>query len=238
MTRIIESENFIALWKSYDDVWISTNGVYITAALRNPFVNSSRLLGRLPLAKGTQQLLFPFLFELLFKPTRVVSQGVEQILRTKHKQLTCLHIRLGKNPSNPLDPAKPARINMTRKMLDFLYDNPSLASTQGTLIFVSSDSDRAITEVRQHFPNSSITVPGPIMHIDHHNKKTVREYDKKKICAGLVKALTDFYVLGECQVILLSYSGFSAWANRRRSNPNDKLFMYYDRLGTIRRATM
>ncbi|CAF3250971.1 unnamed protein product, partial [Rotaria sp. Silwood2] len=230
MTQTIESKNFIALWEPYDDVWISTNGVYVSAALRNPFVNSSRLLGRLPLTKATQQLLFPFLFELLFKPTRVVSQGVEKILRTKHKQLTCLHIRIGRNPSNPHDPVKPTRINMTRKMLDFLYDNPCLAWTEDTLIFVSSDSDQAVKEVLPYFPNSSITVPGPIIHIDHVNKKQARKHDREKNCAGLIKVLTDFYVLGECQATLLSYSGFSIWANQRRTNPNDKLFMYDDRL--------
>ncbi|CAF2725343.1 unnamed protein product [Rotaria sp. Silwood2] len=123
---------------------------------------------------------------------------------------------------------------MTRKMFDFLYDNPCLAWTEDTLIFISSDSDQAVKEVLQYFPNSSITVPGPIMHIDHVNKKQARKQDREKNCAGLIKVLTDFYVLGECQATLLSYSGFSIWASQRRMNPNGKIFIYDDRLEDLR----
>jgi hypothetical protein len=58
MIRLIESKDFISFWSKYDDIWITTNGFYITNALRNLFSNSSWLLRNLPLKQATQELLF------------------------------------------------------------------------------------------------------------------------------------------------------------------------------------
>ncbi len=48
-------------------------------------------------------------------------------------------------------------------------------------------------------------------------------------CDGLVKVITEFYILGECRTSLLSRS------NRRHLNPNDQLFIYDERLKRMNR---
>ena len=224
MTHLIQSEDFISLWSKYDDIHITTNGFYITDALQNPLINASWLLGTLPAQLATQQSLFPLLFELLFKPKPIVYQAVDSILRRNHQQLTCLHIRLGKNPSNPHDIKFPHRINMTTIMLDFLAKNSFLVNLKKTLLFIASDSEQAIKDVFRKYPKVSVNVPGPIMHIDNHDNRNVSA--RRALCAGLVKVLVEFYTLGECQYSLLSRSGFSLWANKRRVNPDEHLYVF------------
>ena len=233
MTRIIQSEDFVSLWSSYDDIYMSTNGFYVTDALRNPYLNVSWLLGSLPLKQATQESLFPLLFEILFRPKLLVSHAVERILRRNYQRLTCLHIRMGRNPSNPRDVRFPRRINLTEIMLDFLVKNPFLITPNETILFIASDSEQAIKDVARHYPDSSITVPGPIIHIDNQDSQNMSM--RQTLCDGLVKVIVEFYILGECHYSLLSRSGFSLWANRRRFKPTEHLYVYNDKLQRIKK---
>lgn len=232
MADLIQSEDFVSLWSKYDDIHITTNGVYITDALQNAHINASWLLGTLPAEKATQQSLFPLLFELLFKPTPIVYQGVDSILRRKYQQLTCLHIRLGRNPSNPHDIQFPHRINMTAVMLSFLAKNLFLVNPNRTLLFIASDSEQVIKAVSKKYPKIFLKVPGPIIHIDNHNNRSAAAI--RTLCAGLMKVLIEFYTLGECQYSLLSRSGYSLWANKRRLNPDEYLYIFDERNKTMK----
>ena len=234
MTRMIQSEDFLSRWSHYDDIEMTTNGVYIADVFRNPHVNASWLLGSLPLKQATQESLFPLLFELLFTPKPVIYHAVERILRRPHQQLTCLHIRLGKNPSNPHDVKFPHRINLTKIMLEFLAKNRFLIKSNKTLLFVASDSDQAIRQVHREYPKLSISVPGPILHIDNYDNRNISM--RKTLCDGLVRVVVEFYIFGECQYSVFPRSGFSLWANRRRLNPGEQLFIYEDKLKIIKRG--
>jgi len=227
----IKSQDFVQIWSSYDDIFISTNSDYMTSALRNIFVSNQtrKLLGQLPLSQATMQTLFAFLFELLFTPSISVRNRVDTILATsRHRHLICLHIRIGKNPANPWDYAFKGRENTTETMLDFT-DN-YLSNKSSPLVFVTSDSGHDIANVLHHYPNSSMTIVGPILHIDRFDRRS------STICDGFIKVLADFYVLGECQTSLLSNSGFSSWANRRRENPNQELYFYNEKLRQMRKG--
>jgi len=227
----IKSQDFVQIWSSYDDIFISTNSDYMTSALRNIFVSNQtrKLLGQLPLSQATMQTLFAFLFELLFTPSISVRNRVDTILAaSRHRHLICLHIRIGKNPTNPSDYAFKGRENTTKTMLDFT-DN-YLSNKSSPLVFVTSDSGQDVADVLHHYPNSSMTIVGPILHIDRFDRRS------STICDGFIKVLADFYVLGECQTSLLSNSGFSSWANRRRENPNEELYFYNEKLRQMRKS--
>jgi hypothetical protein len=43
-------------------------------------------------------------------------------------------------------------------------------------------------------------------------------------------------MLGECQISLLSNSGFSSWANRRREKPNEGLYIYNEKSKEMRKS--
>ncbi|CAF4339063.1 unnamed protein product, partial [Rotaria sordida] len=149
------------------------------------------------------------------------------LINSRHRHLICLHIRIGKNPTNPLDVAFTARENTTKSMIDFV-DN-YLLNKSSSLIFVTSDSSQAVSDILRHYPNSSMSIVGPILHIDRFDRRS------PTICDGFVKVIADFYLLGECQTLLLSTSGFSSWANLRRENPNEELYHYNEKLGKIKK---
>jgi hypothetical protein len=231
ISKTIESTDFVQTWSSYDDVYLSTNSDYMTLALVNPHMsNRSRmLLDRLPASHATMQRLFPLLFELLFRPSGLVEQKVDMILGSVYRQhLICLHVRIGKNPTNPYDHAFVNRANVTRTMIDFT-DNYR-RNRSSSIVFITSDSGEAVSHVLQHYRRSSMTIVGPILHIDRFDRQS------SMLCDGFVKVLADFYVLGECQTSLLSNSGFSSWANRRRQQPNENLYVYDERSKQLRKA--
>ena len=228
LISIISSKDFVSEWESYDDVWITTHGYFVTRALRNPLVNSSWLIGQLPLTMATDKTLFALFFELLFMPTKTLVQSVDRILRLPYDRLVCLHIRKGRNPSNPIDAGFPLRKNITKTMIAFLDKMTGNVTGKVTQIFVTSDSDAAIKEVGQHFLGSVVTVPGPILHIDQVHHSSRRSLDKRSICEGFLKVLTEFLVLGECDVSILSRSGFSVWASRRRVKSNEPVYLHED----------
>jgi len=227
----IKSKDLIKFWSSYDDIYISTNGDYMILALRNGhMINRTRhLFGRTPSSQTTMQILFPLLYEFLFKPSIQVRKRVDTILSASlNRHLICLHIRIGKNPTNPFDHAFTARVNTTQAMLTFI-DN-YLLNKSSSLVFITSDSGQAVSDVLHHYPNSSMTIVGPILHIDRFDRRS------STVCDGFVKVLADFYMLGECQTSLLSNSGFSTWANRRREKINEELYVYNEKSRQMRRG--
>ncbi|CAF1588481.1 unnamed protein product, partial [Didymodactylos carnosus] len=135
--------------------------------------------------------------------------------------LLCLHIRTYSNPSNPRDPMVPDRLHTAEDMCKYIGTNSTttILEKNKLQIFVASDSAKAVSTILQYFPNQSLSVPGPIVHID-------RPSGKANVCDGFSKVIIDFYLLGECHTSLLTSSGFSAMANRRRLKPYENLFMY------------
>jgi hypothetical protein len=230
IANLVKSKDFVNVWSKYDDIYISTNSDYMILALRNNHVlnETRRLLGKMPISHASMQTLFALLFELLFIPAAAVRQRVDLILSASYyRRLICLHIRIGKNPTNPFDHAFTARINTTQAMLHFT-DN-YLRNKSAALIFVTSDSGKDVSNVLHHYPNSSMTIVGPILHVDRFDRRS------PTICDGFIKVLADFYLLGECQTSLLSHSGFSSWANRRRNIPNQELYLYDEKANNMRK---
>ena len=231
INAMIKSKNFVQAWSSYDDIFISTNSDYMMLAFRNDhLLNETRaLLGRLPVSQLIMQTLFALIFELLFKPASKVIQRVNAVLAASlHRDLICFHIRIGKNANNPYDHAFTARANTSQAMIRFT--DTHLSNKSSFIIFVTSDSGQAVSDVLHHYPTSSMTVVGPVLHIDRFDRQSPMLAD------GFVKVIADFYLLGECHTSLLSTSGFSAWANRRRKTPQERLYFFNEKLGEIRKA--
>ena len=221
IANTIKSKDLMNIWSSYDDIYISTNSDYMLLAFQNGYLRNEtrRLLGRIPVGQATMHNLFAFLYELLFKPSLAVRERVDRILSASYNHhLICFHVRVGKNPTNPFDHAFTARVNMTQSMLKFT--DRYMLNRSSSFVFITSDSGQSVSEVLQHYPQSSMTIVGPILHIDRFDRRA------RTICDGYVKVLADFYMLGECQTSLLTRSGFSYWANKRRKNEYDNFYTY------------
>jgi hypothetical protein len=225
----ISSTNFPQYWLEYDDIYFTTNSDYITPVLANPHLRERVRQLNLTSEESTQNRLFPLIYELLFRPTDEVMNLVDDVLgrlRTdngKQKHLLCLHLRQGKNPTIIHDKEMPYRDTMLDDVLHFLETN--LTTSPQSMIFVTSDSAKSNQRVLDRYgPSRALAIPGPIIHIDRLSSTD----SMMQQCQGFLKVLADFYVLGECDTLIMARSGFSQWASRRRplNRAFDRLYLY------------
>jgi hypothetical protein len=216
---------FTEKWSHYDDIEIQTNLDFITPVFMNAWLSDNliiRLFSRVVSPeKANINTLFPLLFEVLFKPSARVAKLIDPFLNmayTQKKAFLCLHLRIGKNPSNPNDFTIKGRRTIANDTITFLK-NSKISQNHALLLMVISDSSAAVAQVLHQFPSRSFTVPGPILHID-------RPANHIDGCEGFSKVAGDFYMLGECRTSILSNSRFSAFANLRRDNPCLNLYKY------------
>ena len=223
----IASKDFLSEWSSYDDIYLTSNSDYITPVLTNPHLQDRVRWLNLSSDEMSQTQLFPLIYEILFRPTDVLMDLVDGILtrsdREKVKDLICLHFRIGMNPSMIEDQSFSYRDTMVDDILAFL--NRNMTIDDQSLIFVTSDSAAINQHVLDHFgPERSVSLPGPIIHIDRLSSI----HSSTEQCQGFLKVLADFYVLGECDRLIMARSGFSHWASRRRlmTKQFDELYLY------------
>jgi len=220
----LNSTSFIDKWSKYDDIQIATNMDFIGAIFSNPHLRKHPIvrmfLQNMSPDEANIQTLFPLLFEILLRPTNHIVRVVDELLANKSSErLLCTHLRIGRNPSNPRDHAFNDRDNLTKKVIDFISQNKLLDKSSSTSLFISSDSTDATKQMMHHFVNRSFSVPGPVLQID-------LPADGVDCSAGFTKVVADFYLLSECETIILISSGFSAFANRRRKDPYQGLYKY------------
>ncbi|CAF2736802.1 unnamed protein product [Rotaria sp. Silwood2] len=225
----ISSTNFINDWSQYEDIYITTNSDYITPVLANEHLQNLVSLLNFSSYESSQARLFPLIYELLFLPTNQVMNLVDQLLiklndeKNLKKQLICLHIRIGRNPTMATDKKLIYRDTMVEDILQFVDKN--LTINRNSMIFITSDSMDINQYILDKYNTSqSMTIPGPIIHIDRLSPS----YSSNEQCQGFLKVISDFYVLGECDTLIMARSGFSEWASRRRYliNQFNQLYLY------------
>jgi hypothetical protein len=228
------STPFVDAWSRYDNVEISTNMDFISLVFENPHLRTNPIV-RMFLQKMTPdeaniQTLFPLFYEILLRPTdRIVHVLDELLAKRPSGKLIGTHLRIGRNPSNPLDSAFGWSENITKKVIDFISEKGLLDKNPSISLFVSSDSSGAIEQMTHHFLSRSFFVPGPVLQID------LPAYGVD--CnAGFTKVVADFYLLSECETVILTNSGFSAFANRRRIDPYHNLYKYNAKVNQIERC--
>lgn len=216
------SGNLTEIWSNYDHVRLTTNADYITPILKNPFFRSIVTQIGIRSNESNQQALFPLIFELLFKPTSLIANELDHLFQRIHNQsILCLHIRLGQNPTIPNDGKLPYRHFLVPHMMKYIDEHFQQFHPS---IFVTSDSNESLENLRKHYGRERIlTIDGPIIHIDRPNR---RKDSLDLIIRGFFKVIADFYFLGECDVLLMPRSGFSHWANLRRTHPYSNLYFY------------
>lgn len=220
----LNSTDFIQTWSSYEHIVLATNMDLLFPIFSNPHLQTHPVIKmftkQMSIGEANIQTLFSILFEALLKPTDEVVRKLDDLLADKiQKDLVCIHLRIGKNPSNPRDSDLGYSANITKQITDFILGKNLLPVTSTRVLFVSSDSINGIEQISQSFPNRSFSVPGPILQIDLPASNV--NYDD-----GFMKVVLDFYLFGECHTSILTNSGFSAFANRRRINPYQNLYKY------------
>ncbi|KAK6975925.1 hypothetical protein BgiMline_022315 [Biomphalaria glabrata] len=141
---------------------------------------------------------------LINKPIET-RQQIRSLYDIDNSTLICGHVRIGKNPTIPMD----------EDLYNFkMTDLPTLhrfmlAKSRVSLdsyFFVATDYDYVRKESLLFFGDRLIDYGGQIMHID-------RQRNGQSVCSGLEVALIDQLLLSLCDVLVISKSGFSRYAS-------------------------
>lgn len=230
----LEKTFFIDKWSKYDNIQISTNMDFLSILFSNIYLKSNPIIkmfvDNMSEGEANIQTLFPLFFEILLKPKEEIRNLIDQLMINRsNEELICTHLRIGKNPSNPRDHQFDYSSKITKEFIHFISKNQFLEKSSSRSLFISSDSINSIQQIENSFPNRSFSIPGPILQID-------LPADGIDCNQGFIKVVSDFYLLSECQIIILTNSGFSAFANRRRQDPYLNLYKYNSKQNIIQRC--
>ncbi|CAF0823337.1 unnamed protein product [Rotaria sp. Silwood1] len=215
----------VLLWENIDIIYFKVKDLayYSLLLWRDDFYRILHLQYGLHRSKLFIHTIFTLIYELLFKLKSHPQSHMNEISeKIQSKSLYCAHIRIGKNPSNPNDVIFPKRERMNTSVIGFLKN----ISKSNDLVFISTDSEEVQSYARKLFRSRLLTIDGIIRHIDRSGKKLA--------CDGLEKTILDFYMISHCHTLIMSKSAFSFWANMRRLNPYDNLYLYCDGIKNIR----
>ena len=195
-------------------VFIRTNQIWNEHILAHPKAKE-----RIPWAVGkTIAEVSSLVLDRLFRPKAFLQEEMARFVRNvSHRQMVCSHIRIGRNPTIPLDDMlKYGSPNVTY-VLEFLhrFEDPSKY-----VLYVATDSEKIRNNVKKKFVNS-ITIDMPVIHVDRYAK-----VQDGVACNGLFTALLEQYILSRCDTLLLTRSNFGAMAAYMSIKVQD-LFIYY-----------
>ena len=224
LSNEFKNTNFIEKWSDYDNIELSINIDFFYEIFSNKLIENNLILKmflkEMKIEEANFQTLFNLFFEILFKPTNKIVRRIDHLLEDiSLNDLICTHLRFGKNPSNPNDYLFQYNNDITNTFIQFIQQNQFLKNNSLSKLFVTTDSFNETNRILHSFPNQSFTIDGPILHIDLSTNVNCDD--------GFTKVVADFYLLSECSTLILTNSGFSAYANRRRLNPYRNLFKFH-----------
>ncbi|OWF49475.1 hypothetical protein KP79_PYT17542 [Mizuhopecten yessoensis] len=152
--------------------------------------------------------IYKELFNYLFKPSETLSRALKAQKRPRSKT-ACAHIRIGRNPTVPNDPPR------HQQPMDILWNFFDRLDKDLYNIFVATDDDRILKTARDRYPEDIIDTYGKIGHIA---KLPEEQKGNKDI---FVKMFLDFSMLINCDILILTESGFGMVAAYIRNTDAD-----------------
>ena len=219
----LKTAPFIDTWSNYDHIQLRINIDFLEEIFSNPHLRSDPIikmfLNEMSVGEANYQTLFGLFYEILFKPTKKIVHIIDHLLINRSiEDLICTHLRIGENPSNPRDHPFEYRHQITNTIIQYLSKYEFLEKNCQSSLFISSDSLNSTNEILEAFPGKSFSISGPILQIDLPTDVHCDD--------GFTKVVADFNLLSECSTVILTNSGFSAYANRRRFNPYQNLYKF------------
>ncbi|OWF51584.1 hypothetical protein KP79_PYT24381 [Mizuhopecten yessoensis] len=139
--------------------------------------------------------IYKHVFTFLFKPSPVTIREFNNQYKTQRKRnkIACAHVRIGRNPNMPRDHSR------HQLPLDSLWTFFDTLNKDEYDLFVASDTDSVKASAKERFPKRMIDTAGNITHIDKPGINDPRE--------GFLKQLLDFYILIDCDILIISSNG-------------------------------
>ncbi|XP_070193656.1 uncharacterized protein [Littorina saxatilis] len=189
-------------------IYVGTNGEHYKDILANPNFQST-----IP-SWGNQTYfkLFNDAWKMLMKPTQRVQERVTQFLDSIHfwnrtKPLVGVHVRMGKNPSNPRESVVINTVDNLGAIWAFLQEFVQ----NGSHVFMATDSAEVRNLSRTKFGPAHHDTGGSILHV-------AKQRREQKACQGFEDAILDQLLLTYCDVLITSRSGFSTRASYMRGS--------------------
>ena len=190
MNETIAKSNLTELFKK-QVVYIRTNGLSIQDMLGHPKAKTA-----LSWAMDKRDYDVNVLtLQRLFEPTKSLTYELDNFLahHTHERTLVCAHIRMGKNPTLPLDNNLERGKPEVATIFKFLkqFDNPTKYA-----VYIASDSVDVKAQAKEAMSNV-FTLNEPIIHVDRYlqNQTTMA-------CDGLKTIIFEQLALSRCQILL------------------------------------
>jgi hypothetical protein len=210
----------VIILKSNVDIseYIIENEFYTRRILELGILNKDQLI----LSKT-----FHTLYNLLFKMTPRLQAKFDSFInpiRSNPKtRLICAQIRLGGKTNNIHDP-----VLMDSKLVKRIWEfvkTRFLSKTTDYKIFITSDNDRIYEEAKSKFGFDKVfTTNGTTLHLDQYRKyhrsernQNIQIYDK---------TFLDFSMLGQCDMAIVSRSGFGRLGVYNRNKAFEDIFIF------------
>lgn len=172
---------------------------------------------------------FRLVLNTLFKPKKLIVQDLKHIHmeKVRDKHLVCAHIRIGRNPSNPIDAKLDSAVENDSDIFSFF----KMYSDRKYVIYIASDSDDLKKKAVNSLENV-ISIDFTLVHVDK-----VKKIDVVEACNGFYMALLEQYLLSTCDTLLLTRSNFGRNAAYLRGS-SDNLFLYVKQQNRIVRSNL
>lgn len=156
--------------------------------------------------------IYNLILRLLFKLEHSLQKKLNMVLKKdiNGRKLICAHVRMGRNPTIPTDTEKRLNMDKINSIWKFL-DRFNMAKKYS--VFVASDSNELIKYARNKFPLQFVDVPGPIIHMD--------QIGYKNESRGMTKIFLEQILLSQCDVLVVTKSGFGRIAAYLRNSSRD-----------------
>jgi hypothetical protein len=165
-------------------------------------------------------------FNDLFKLHPVVQEKFDVYLKKlKPKNATksiCIQVRIGGSRPNVRNDQKITPRNFSTYYWDFVKETfikRKLKDGENYRIFVTADTESVEKEAIEFFGSDKVlTIDGVSAHVD-------RENGYKNNCTRFEKIVMDFYMLGYCDMVLVSDSGFGIFGILRNRIPDENFYV-------------
>ncbi|KAL4228056.1 hypothetical protein ACF0H5_013492 [Mactra antiquata] len=225
----LKQENYTDSWnKTVIIVKISAYERIMNALRKNPIADK-----QIPwLKEYTNIEILNLMLRYLLVPKITLHQHLKSYINVStqgRKKLVCGHIRIGINPSNPLDDSLGDEY-FTRPRQNAVFTTLKQYSDPSKyVVYLATDSDEVRNHAKSILPNY-INLDRKIVHVDKHSYVNSTES-----CNGLYTVLFEQYLLTKCDYLVLTRSNFGANAAYIRGHSKG-LFLYYQ--GRVEPATL
>ncbi|XP_033755998.1 uncharacterized protein LOC117338778 [Pecten maximus] len=150
--------------------------------------------------------IYKEVYNYLFKPSERLSRALNSQKRRRSKT-ACAHVRIGKSENLPDDPPR------HRESLDTLWNVFDDLDEDVYDLFIATDDESLLKRASGRYPNQIIETDGQIGHIAKLKKGYNTEVS--------LKMFLDFYMLINCDILILTESGFGMAAAYIRNTDSD-----------------